>query len=460
MRKLILAFSLFLTAFIACRKEELIDSDPNTKLQFSTDSILFDTVFTSAGTTNRVLKIYNMNKNNVVISDIKLAGGDASAFKININGVAASSLSNVKIRGNDSIYVFIKAFINPNNNNTPFIVEDKLSFSVNGNLEKIPLIAYGQNAVYLNGAVIRNNTTFTKDKPYIIFNFALVAENTILNINAGSKLYFHKAAKLFVSGSLKANGTLTDTITFTSDRQERIYDDEPGQWSGIHILRPSFNNTINYTTVKNALVGIRVDSLSINANPKLLLTNSIIKNHEVAGVLGYTASITGINNLMFNCGQFLIIGLYGGDYNFYQNTLANYNFNFPRKSPSVYLSDNLNDNTTLTKGLTSTFTNNIIYGSLVRELEFSKKGTGIFVTNLTNNLIKTDQQAQFGTTNIYNQDPLFLDARKENFKLVSNSPVFRKGANLSNNFYFNTFLSKDIKGINRIFPSTLGCYEK
>ena len=152
--------------------------------------------------------------------------------------------------------------------------------------------------------------------------------------------------------------------------------------------------------------------------------------------------------------------MYGGDYNFYQNILANYNFNFPRKSPSVYLSDNLNDNTTLTKGLTSTFTNNIIYGSLVRELEFSKKGTGIFVTNLTNNLIKTDQQSQFGTTNIYNQDPLFLDARKENFKLVSNSPVFGKGANLSNNFYFNTFLSKDIKGVNRIFPSTLGCYEK
>jgi hypothetical protein len=460
MRNLILALSLIFIAFIACRKEELIDSDPNTKLQFSTDSILFDTVFTSVGTTNRVLKIFNYNKNSVVVSDIKLAGGDASFFKININGIASSKLSNLKIRGNDSIYVFIKAFINPNNSNAPFIVEDELSFTVNGNIEKIPVIAYGQNAVYLKSAVIRNNTTFTKDKPYIIFGYALVDQNVTLNINAGAKLYFHKKAQLFVSGSLKANGTLTDSITFTSDRQERIYDDEPGQWSGIHLLRQSFDNRINYATIKNALVAIRVDSLSNNTNPKLLLTNSIIKNHQVAGVLGYTASITGINNLMFNCGQFLVIGLYGGDYNFYQNTLANFNFNFPRKSPSVYLSDNLNDNTALTKGLTSIFTNNIIYGSLIRELEFNKKGVGVFVTNFTNNLIRTDQQAQLGATNIYNQDPLFLDAKREDFKLVSNSPVIGKGANLSGNFYFSTFLSKDIKGVSRVFPSTLGCLEK
>jgi hypothetical protein len=460
MKNLILAFSLLIMAFIACRKEELIDNDPNTKLQFSTDSILFDTVFTSAGTTNRVLKIFNFNKNSVLLSDIKLAGGTTSAFKININGVATSSLSNVKIRGNDSIYVFIKAFINPNNSNSPFIVEDELSFNLNGNLQKIPILAYGQNAVYLKGLVIKSNTTFTKDKPYIIFNFALVDLNVTLNINAGAKLYFHKGAKLFVSGSLKANGTLTDSISFTSDRQERIYDDEPGQWSGIHLLRPSYNNQINYTTIKNALVGIRVDSLSNNNNPKLLLTNSMIKNHEVAGILGYTASITSINNLMFNCGQFLVIGLYGGDYNFFQNTLANFNFNFPRRSPSVYLSDNLNDNSTLTKNLNATFTNNIIYGSLPRELEFSKKGTGSFVTNFTNNLIKTDQQAQQGVTNIYNQDPLFLDPRKENFRLASNSPVFIKGANLNSNIYFSAFISKDIKGYSRVFPSTLGCYEK
>jgi hypothetical protein len=459
MKNFILVFSFLILVISACRKDEIIDDNPNIQLQFSTDSILFDTIFTNSGSTSRVLKIFNYNKNSIIISDIHLKGGSASAFKININGVASSAISNLKIRGNDSAYVFIKAFIDPNNINSPFIVEDEISITMNGNLEKIPLQAYGQNAIYLNGATINTNTTFTKDKPYIIYNYAIVNQNVTLQINPGAKLFFHKGATLFVSGSLKASGTFADSITFSSDRLERIYDDEPGQWNGIHILRPSFDNQINYAAIKNALVGIRVDSLSNNANPKLLLSNSIVKNHEVAGLLGYTASVTGLNNLFYNCGQFLVIGLYGGNYAFYQNTLANYNFNFPRKTPSVFFSDNLNDNTAVTKGLSTLFINNIIYGSLTRELEFDKKGTGLFVTDFQNNLIRTDIQT-LGTSNTYNQDPLFINTRKENYKLPTNSVAVGKGKDLTSNSYFNSYLSKDLEQNNRVFPSVLGCYEK
>ncbi|TKC00575.1 hypothetical protein [Pedobacter cryophilus] len=459
MKNFILVFSFLILVISACRKDEIIDDNPNIQLQFSTDSILFDTIFTNSGSTSRVLKIFNYNKNSIIISDIHLKGGSSSAFKININGVASSAISNLKIRGNDSVYVFVKAFIDPNNINSPFIVEDEISITMNGNLEKIPLQAYGQNAIYLNGATINTNTTFTKDKPYIIYNYAIVNQNVTLQINPGAKLFFHKGATLFVSGSLKANGTFADSITFSSDRLERIYDDEPGQWGGIHILRPSFDNQINYAAIKNALVGIRVDSLSNNANPKLLLSNSIVKNHEVAGLLGYTASVIGLNNLFYNCGQFLVIGLYGGNYAFYQNTLANYNFNFPRKTPSVFFSDNLNDNTTITKGLSTIFINNIIYGSLTRELEFDKKGTGLFITDFQNNLIRTDIQT-LGNSNIYNQDPLFINTRKENYKLPANSVAVGKGKDLTTNSYFNSYLSKDLEQNNRIFPSVLGCYEK
>lgn len=460
MRISTLLFLLFVISIVACRKDEIIDNNPNLKLQFSTDSILFDTVFTSVGSTSRVLKVFNYNKNSVLLSNVSLAGGASSAFKININGTPSSSLNNLKIKGNDSVYVFVKAFIDPNNSNSPFIVKDELKFSINGNEQKIPLLAYGQNAVYLNNTTINTNTTFTKDKPYIVYNYLIIKENATVTLNPGTNIYFHTGAKLFVSGSLKANGTLKDSITFSSDRLERIYNDEPGQWKGIHFLRPSFDNTLNYTAIKNALIGIRVDSLSNNSNPKLLLTNSTIKNHEVAGVLGYTASITALNNLMYNCGQFLMIGLYGGDYNFYQNTLANYNYNFPRKTPSVFLSDNLNDNSSkVSKNLKSTFVNNIIYGSLNRELDFDKIGTGIYVNTFENNLIKTDLQ-NLGSSNIYNQDPLFLNSRKEEYKLINNSPAIGKGKDLSSNIYFGSFLSKDITQKTRVFPSALGCYEK
>jgi hypothetical protein len=459
MRKYFFAFLFISLTVFACRKAEIIDETSNAKLQFSTDSILFDTVFTNSGSTNRVLKIFNYNKNSVILSSIKLNGGGNSTFKININGAAVSELSNVKIRGNDSIYVFIKAFIDPNNNDSPFLVEDELQINSNGNQNKIPIAAYGQNAIYLNKAVINSNTTFLKGKPYIIYNYAIVNTGVTLNVNAGARIYFHKNAKLFISGSLQANGTLTDSITFTSDRTERIYDDEPGQWEGLHFLRNSFNNKINYAVVKNALAGIRVDSLSNNANPKLLITNSIIKNHEVAGILGYTASITGINNLVYNCGQYLLIGLYGGDYNFYQNTFANYNFNFPRRSPSLYFSDNLEGSTSKVSVLKTQFINNIIFGSLTKEIEFDKKGNLAFVQDFKFNTIKTDVQ-NLGTTNFYNLDPLFLNPRRENYLLPSNSSAHDKGQDLSTNPYFNSYLNKDLNGTTRLFPSTLGGYQK
>lgn len=444
--------------FAACRKNEIIDYSPNLKLQFSTDSILFDTVFTDKGSTSRSLKVFNYNKNSIIISDIKLLGGNQSAFKININGIPTANLTNIKVQGNDSIYVFVKAFIDPTNNDSPFLVEDKLAFSLNGKTDTIPLIAYGQNAVYLKDAYFTQNTMLSKNKPYIFVNDAVVGANATLNVEAGSRLYFHKNAKLYVAGSLQANGTLQDSITISSDRMERIYSDEAGQWGGVHLLRTSFDNQINYTTLKNAIVGIRVDSLSNNTNPKLLITNSIIKNHEVAGLLGYTASITGINNLMFNCGQFLVIGLYGGDYRFYQNTLADYNYNFPRKSPSVYFSDNLEDNSTKSKVLNSIFINNIIYGSLSRELDFNKIGSNAYNIDFENNLIRSDVQT-LGNSNIYNQDPLFLDSRKEIYQLPNNSPAMAKGQDLSGNLYFNNYLRKDLTGKNRTFPSTLGCYQ-
>ncbi len=459
MRNSVLAFLVLSFIIFSCRKDDKIDYSPDLKLQFSTDSLLFDTVFTSSGTTNRVLKIFNYNKNSVLVSSLKLAGGSASSFKININGVAADALENIKIKGNDSIYVFVKAFINPNSVNSPFLVEDELQINLNGNQQKIPIAAYGQNAVYLNKALIGSNTTFLKGKPYIIYDYAIVSQNVVLTVNPGARIYFHKNAKLFISGTLNATGTLSDSITFTSDRTERIYDDEPGQWEGLHFLRPSINNKINFAVVKNALAGIRVDSLSNNANPKLLITNSIIKNHEVAGILGYTASIAGINNLIYNCGQYLMIGLYGGDYNFYQNTLANFNFNFPRKTPSVYFSDNLNGDANKIYALKTQFFNNIIYGSLQKELDFDKKGNLGFVKDFQNNDIKTDKP-DLGANNIYNEDPLFLNSRRENYQIPSNSVIHGKGKDLRTNIYFLDYLNKDLTGKARVFPSSLGCYEK
>src|SRR6476469_926464 len=161
MRNIITAILAFMI-IISCNKEDEIDYDTGLRLNFSTDSILFDTVFTQIGTTTRVLKVFNYNKKAVIISEIKLKGGDASDFKININGTSSSNIKDFKLAGNDSAYVFVKAQITPDNQQKPFIVSDEIEFTLNGNLQKIPVEAYGQNAIYLRSKDITTDITYTK----------------------------------------------------------------------------------------------------------------------------------------------------------------------------------------------------------------------------------------------------------------------------------------------------------
>ncbi len=448
---------IILMAFLiiaACNKQEEISLDGSLKLSFSTDSLLFDTVFTSVGSITKTLKVYNPNKNALSISEIALTGGNGSAFKININGSAVSQIQNIKINGRDSLYIFVKVNINPNLNTNPFIVEDQISFITNGNKQEVNIAAYGQNAIFLNNKTLKENTTFTKDLPYIIYNAVLVDAGKTLTINPGARVYFHKKSKLFVAGSLKVNGTFKDSVIFTSDRLEKIYSDEPAQWDGIHLLRNSFNNTINYTVVKNATIGIRVDSLSENNNPKLILSNSIVKNHEVAGLAGFTADVLAVNNLFYNCGSYLFLGSFGGNYRLYQNTFAAYNFNFSRNTPALLFTDYLNGNNKINT-LKGDINNNIIWGSLMDELIIDTKNpTSDLKFSL--NLIKSSKTALIN--NFYNTDPEFIDARNGNFKVKPTSVIINKGKQPDDPFV-NNILQTDLLNKTRIFPSELGCYE-
>ena len=56
------------------------------QLEFSVDTLMFDTIFTTVGSTTQRLKVYNPYQENVLISRIRLAGGDFSNFRLNING--------------------------------------------------------------------------------------------------------------------------------------------------------------------------------------------------------------------------------------------------------------------------------------------------------------------------------------------------------------------------------------
>ncbi|WP_316802116.1 hypothetical protein [Pedobacter nototheniae] len=454
----LLIFGLLITSsfLLACRKNERITTDPTYRLSFSKDSVLFDTVFTSIGSTTSKIKVFNRNHDALNISEIKLAGGASSPFNININGENTPLKNNLIINGKDSLNLFIKVTINPTTVNLPFLVQDSIILNTNGNRQVVQLLAYGQNAIFVNSAVVNSNTTWSSTLPYVVSKTVTIKNGATLTITPGTKIFFHKDAEMNIEGALNAFGTLNEPIIFSSDRLEDTYANEPGQWKGIH-LSASGNGIIKNALIKNASVGITADSLSQNLNPKLILSNNIIKNMQVAAYIGYHSELIAFNNLMYNCSNYIIYGIGGGNYNLKQNTLVGYNPTSPRKTAALTFSDFLS--ATAYNQMQINLTNNIIWGSLVNELDIQQKSKTTIQSNLTNNLIKTSNAIYNTNGNILNADPIFIASGSGNFQLSNASPALKKGLNLTSDSYFNLYLNKDLKDKTRIFPSALGCYE-
>ncbi len=110
---LLIAFSLL----FGCTDQFNFTDNPNAKLSFSTDTVHFDTVFTTIGSTTLQFRFYN-NNNNAVKTTIQLAGGNQSNFRLNIDGLAANSLTDYEIRANDSAFIFVEVNIDPQNSNS------------------------------------------------------------------------------------------------------------------------------------------------------------------------------------------------------------------------------------------------------------------------------------------------------------------------------------------------------
>ncbi|MFW5767232.1 MAG: hypothetical protein ACOCXO_02580, partial [Bacteroidota bacterium] len=268
---IVIIFLAGIVILASCEQNQFT-TDPSDKLEFSNDTVQFDTIFTSIGSTTKYFTVINPHNKDIEVDRISLARGKNSVYRLNIDGYQATSLSDVHIPAGDSIFVFVELTINPSAND--MVEKDSVQFSVNGNSQDVKLVAFGQNVHLIDGNVISNDTTWTDDKPFLIYNSVLIDENANLQIQAGTQLHFHYGSSMLVEGSLKTYGTLDQPVVFQGDRLEEAYRDEPGQWGawlelengglyilgGLHFLSGSKNNELNYTEIKNSIVGLRADS--------------------------------------------------------------------------------------------------------------------------------------------------------------------------------------------------------
>jgi hypothetical protein len=245
----------------SCKKDAYITS-PDARLRISADSVKFDTVFTRTGSVTQSFKIVNENDQALKLSSIKLMGGPASAFKININGTATGQIKDLDVGANDSIYIFVSVLINPSTASLPFVISDSILVQYNNNQRWVQLEAYGQNAHFLQTASITTNTSWVNDLPYVILGSLRVAPDASLTIGPGVKVYAHANAPILVDGTLIVNGTYNNKVLFNGDRLDDPYRNLPASWPGIFFTGTSKNNRLQFAEIKNAYQALVVNAAS------------------------------------------------------------------------------------------------------------------------------------------------------------------------------------------------------
>ncbi|CAN5603731.1 hypothetical protein BH10BAC2_BH10BAC2_04890 [soil metagenome] len=454
-------FLLLLTAFtslaISCKKTGFTDSK-DAVVFFSEDALHFDTVFTTAGSITQSFKIFNANDQKLRISNIELASGSSSFFKMNVDGTSGTSFSNIEIAPNDSIYVFVSATIDPNDDNNPFLIEDSIRISYNTNETFIKLDAYGQNAHFLNNAKVTQDTAWGNELPVVISGVLTVTQGNKLTIEKGTKIYCHAGATINVNGTLIATGEKYDStkIIFRNDRLDDYYKDLPASWQGIIFTESSVDNELSFASVLNANNAITVRNPSANSNPKLTLQQCIIDNASHIGLYGIYSSINAVNCLISNCGQNIKI-VAGGNYNFNHCTVAAYsNLFLTHSNPVLFITD-IDDNSQ-SFPLTASFTNSIFYGDdgiVDDEISIQQTGSNNFEVSFENVLYKGNTITVDFINSIQNQGPGFTTIEVfdnlYNFHLQEISPCISTG--------INTGTIIDLDGNSRDESPDIGSYE-
>lgn len=435
--------AVFIVFLSSCNRNEFTTSASD-QLTFSTDTVFFDTVFTSIGSSTRRFKVYNPHNENIRISSLKLARGSSSYYRLNVNGVPGTEFKNIEIRGKDSIFIFADVNINPQNSNTPFVVTDSLEFTTNGNFQDVKLVAFGRDAIFhkpnegQSSFVLTCDDVWTSDKPHVVYGIALIDSACDLTINAGTNVYFHNNGALVAlnSASIKVNGTKDQPVTFSGDRLEPRFSDIPGQWRGIYLFPLSAENEFNWAVIKNAQIGIQADTVNSTVSnlPTVTINNSIIQNCSSIGLSGRGTFIKAYNSVFANCGEFCASLSLGGNYSFTHCTFANYRPGGFDKS-AVLLNNWFQDNNRNINPRDleqANFTNCIIYGSLFSEVSLSKVEGASFNYNFTNSLVRVlqsdvDFEGPEFVNCITNLDPFFTEPQTNNFNLQQNSNALNIG---------------------------------
>lgn len=316
---------------LACDDSDRFTVNRGAVLLFSSDTIRFDTVLTTIPSSTRMLTVYNRNKNGLRIQRVWMERMKDSPYQVNVDGISLSPAQEAydfKVRGGDSLMVFVKVLLPETGQDEPLVNSDRLMIQLeSGVVQSVVLTATAQDSYMWRGKIIHSDTTLCSGRPFVIYDSLVVAPDITLTLERGVQLYFHDKANLLVYGRLDVRGVRDSMVIFRGDRTDRLfdylpYDNTPSRWGGIRLFAESTGNRFCGADIHSATFGIACDSSSVDEE-KLHLENSVL--HNIGGdglsVLGNRIRVTNtqISNTLGHC-----VSVVGGDVEFLHCTLAQF----------------------------------------------------------------------------------------------------------------------------------------
>jgi len=152
-----------------------------------------------------------------------------------------------------------------------------------------------------------NEVTWQKaNLPYVFESYITITSSQTLNIQAGTIIKFKSDARIYVDGSLKAQGSGSDKIIFTSFNDDEYGGDTnndglstpyAGYWDFVSFSASSASSVLNNVIVRYGgwyNQPFKKGAIKIDSN-NVVVSNSLFENNLVAGLELYnsTTTITG-----------------------------------------------------------------------------------------------------------------------------------------------------------------------
>jgi len=462
MKRLLLLFTVFSVIFCGCTEKKFFTGG-DLILRFSTDTIYFDTVFTTIGTSTRELRVINNNNHWVEIDEISLAS-DISPFRLNIDGVQGNTRTGIEIAPGDSIFIFIDAIIDPNDSNSPVAINDSINFYYNNIVQDINILAWGQDINLIQGEEV-NTQTWSGEKPFVIYNSMMVDTGEVLTIEEGVRILFHRGSTMYVAGTLIAEGAIDNRIRFSSDRVEDLYDDIPGQWDGIYFLNGSQGSRIKNADIVNAVSAIHLGNLgSPDQAPDINLANVNILHNSVTGISSLGASIVAENCVITHCGYYSLYLAMGGSYEFIHCTINSYWDYSVRTNPGIIISDYIEYENSIVTGVLdySIFSNSALTGSIKNEIGIFSENEEILNCQFNTCVLTIDESLDMWSDynlegSVISAEPGYISPSSFDLRPDTLSVLVDKA-----DPGISTFVDHDIRGLGRFNDNgpDIGAYER